>query len=472
MSSRFEIARSDRPILAHLAALSLLCSWAYGGQAGWVREVTQWLGTVGAIMFAHRARAKFQGSFMAGARMYAWIWPLALFDLLTLVACLNPSFRETVLRGESHLVVQDPPFAWLPSSADPRAALQELWLWNGVILSCANIAHVVSRHSLRLFLAVNVGNAAVLAVYGIFQKITAASGLWFGLEPSPNVFFFATFIYHNHWGAFSLANLAACLGLVAHHWIRGKEEGDRHSPVLAGLLTALLIMATLPLSGSRSCTAIGGVVLGVSCIYLLCLKPREQRLGATRSQRSILLTLGLAGAIAAIFFLAKPVIETRVRHTVQQLEAVQANPEQDSRLQLYRDTWRAAMDRPWFGWGLDSYSRVFQIYNSQRPDEPWFKVRYFTEAHSDWLQSLAESGFVGTALLVWIGIAGLTRNWWRPAGSSLPQFLLGGCAVMLAYAWVELPFANLSVMVAFWTLYFAGNRLATLDQPPPEKDTR
>jgi hypothetical protein len=37
-----------------------------------------------------------------------------------------------------------------------------------------------------------------------------------------------------------------------------------------------------------------------------------------------------------------------------------------------------------------------------------------------------------------------------------------GCALVALYAWVEFPFANGAVMIAFWTVYFAALRYATL----------
>jgi hypothetical protein len=39
-----------------------------------------------------------------------------------------------------------------------------------------------------------------------------------------------------------------------------------------------------------------------------------------------------------------------------------------------------------------------------------------------------------------------------------------GCGLVALYAWVEFPFANGAVMIAFWTVYFAALRHATLEQ--------
>ena len=44
--------------------------------------------------------------------------------------------------------------------------------------------------------------------------------MYFGHYPTRQVFFFSTFIYHNHWGAFAVLMTAVCLGLVWRYGLR------------------------------------------------------------------------------------------------------------------------------------------------------------------------------------------------------------------------------------------------------------
>jgi len=88
-----------------------------------------------------------------------------------------------------------------------------------------------------------------------------------------------------------------------------------------------------------------------------------------------------------------------------------------------------AAQKPWFGWGLESYAHVFRIFNTQRTAESQWWVVFYAEAHNDWLQALAEVGFVGTGLLAllvllpfapcpgggWLGCAALSSRRVRPA---------------------------------------------------------
>ncbi len=48
---------------------------------------------------------------------------------------------------------------------------------------------------------------------------------------------------------------------------------------------------------------------------------------------------------------------------------------------------------------------------------------------------------------------------WR----SLTLYSLLGCGLILAYAWVEFPFGNVAVTLAWWTCWFSAVRIAQLD---------
>jgi O-antigen ligase len=325
---------------------------------------------------------------------------------------------------------------------------------------------------LRSVLLVLGGNAVALAVFGTFEKLSGAGGLWFGLVPSPNPKFFSTFIYHNHWGAFTLLNTAVCLGLLFHHVRRGGQRDIWHSPVLLGALATLLLAATIPLSASRSCTALLSVLLFGALLHhtaRLIRRRRERHESAALPAAGLVLAALLA--TAAIAYLGREVIAQRARLTTEQLGAIAKEETLNSRLTVYRDTWRMAAVKPWFGWGLESYAHVFRIYNTQRATESWFGTPFYAEAHNDWFQSLAEVGFVGTGLLALLVFLPLHSVPWRQVESMLPRYLLAGDALVLLYAWVEFPFANPAVMLTFWVILFCAVRYATLSLPAQRQHT-
>ncbi|MBI2498473.1 MAG: O-antigen ligase family protein [Opitutae bacterium] len=458
-------------VILHFSSLLIFTAWAFGGQAPWVRQVIAGWGAVGVLLFiiGCATRAKSAGGDASWPAL-RHLWPLWLYDLLVGASCFNPSFRETVIAGQPVLVQGDPVW-WLPGAARPLMAWKELWQFNVIVLTCFNLCLVLPRRRLvRTVLFVMAGNAVVLAVFGTFQKLVHADGLWFGLVPSPNPRFFSTFIYHNHCGAFTLLNTAAGLGLLFHFLRRGGQRDIWHSPVPLGVVATLLLATSVPLSASRSCTVLTALLLFGALTHFLARLIRRRR---ERHESALLPAAGivLAALLAAgaIAWLSRDVIAQRARLTSQQVTRLAQEDTLNSRLTLYRDTWRMAAAKPVFGWGLESYAHVFRIYNSQRPVERWFDVPFYAEAHNDWLQSLAEVGFTGTGLLALLLLGPLLSVPWRRVSSVLPRYLLAGAAIVLLYAWVEFPFANPAVMLTFCASVACAVRYAALDvrdQPP------
>jgi O-antigen ligase len=162
------------------------------------------------------------------------------------------------------------------------------------------------------------------------------------------------------------------------------------------------------------------------------------------------------GGLTGIYLLARPVIEARYETTRMQIADIRTHGNVGAREQLYSDTWRMAREKPWFGWGLGSYALVFQTFNQQLSAEGW--VPFYAQAHSDWLQILAEVGAIGSLLLILLVLAPLSAALRSGRPGALAACLLAGCALLMVYAMVEFPFANPAVLIAFWTCFFAAIR--------------
>jgi O-antigen ligase len=120
-----------------------------------------------------------------------------------------------------------------------------------------------------------------------------------------------------------------------------------------------------------------------------------------------------------------------------------------------------AADKPVFGWGLESYGSIFLRYTSSRRSPDGF-ITVFVDAHSDWLQALAELGFAGTALLLLVGLLPLADTFRLRNVSAVSAWLLAGCGMIAAYAWVEFPFACPAVVATWWVLWFSALRTLQL----------
>lgn len=202
--------------LLHVGVLVVGVSWWFGGQSPGARQALLAWGSLGIILF-FTAWGRLREAGGDPWQPLRHLWPLAVFDLIVGIGCLNPSTATSLHQGEEMLAYITPRWPWLPSSALPALSFRELWQFNGIVLSCYNVLLVLQRRrTLRRLLALMALNALALAVFGTFQKLTRADGLFFGLVDSPQSYFFSSFVYHNHWGAFTLLNLAVCLGLLFH----------------------------------------------------------------------------------------------------------------------------------------------------------------------------------------------------------------------------------------------------------------
>lgn len=448
----------EKVVVGHVVVFILAASWAFGGNASFVRTPLLLWGSIGFLL----TLAALQNDAVRRSGRLRWLhclWPLLWLNIQVALSALNPSFQEMVTETGT-VRIPTSTVSWLPSAAVPALALNGLWWLNAVYVSAFNLVLVVQqRRALRLLtLAISI-NALVLAVLGTLQKLSGAKGLYFGLVASPNTSFFSTFIYHNHWGPFVVLSMAAWLGL-AWHYARRSDNRYRdffHSPSFLALVAVFFLACSIALSTSRSCSILTIVLLGAAGAHWLSKILRQRR----AYNESIALPLGLAGvasllAIGAIAWLSSPVLSARYAHTLRQIDEASSFSE-NSRTILYKDTWRMAAAKPWFGWGMGSYPTVFYNYNTQVSHKDKLPV-FYADAHSDWLQALAEFGWIGTLSLGALGAVPLLYLKRLKLVSYLPTYLLAACGLILAYAWVEFPFGNFAVVLLWWVSFFTAIR--------------
>ncbi len=458
-------------VLGHVGIFVVAITWAFGGAADWLRVYFGWWGGIGVLLTLTALQDR-EARREGWLRPLVWLWPLVAFNAFVLIGCLNPSFRHLKFGAES-VLVQDGARTWLPSSAQPDLGLGALALFDVTWISCFNLVLVVrQRRALRGLLLVVTGNALALAVFGTVQKLGHAKGLFFDAVPSPQKAFFSSFVYHNHWGAFVVLMLAASLGLTWHYARRNESRGFFHSPAFSGVVVMFFLAASVPLSTSRSCTILTVVLLGAALLHWLSRLVQKRR----HFRESIFLPvagalLAVAIAAAGIWQIAGESITVRLAKSREQLDDMRERGDIGSRRLLYRDTWRMARDKLWFGWGMGSYPHVFTLYNSQRSVDKL--PVFYRDAHSDWLQALAEHGLIGSTLLALCALVPLLRLKARHLASALPCYLLGGCGLLLLYAWIEFPFGNLAVNLMWWLCFFCAIHYARLldrEARSPAKD--
>jgi O-antigen ligase len=463
-SSSFERAL-ERIAVAHTGILLVATTWGFGGNAAWIRP---WLAAWGSLSLPLILAARWAQPRSAAAPILRWLWPLGLFNALALAACLTPGFRAMADGADVVLIPLRVP-AWRPSAALPSLVLPNLWIFDAVYLAAFNLALAVrGRRLWRGFFLCVTANAVALAVFGTLQKLSGASGLYFGLVKSPQSYFFASFIYDNHWGAFIVLMTAATLGLVGRYAARSPADEFFRTPAFAGLVAILFLVATVPLSGARVCTALLFVLLTGGYARAMNRMIKSRRRNGEPVARPLAGTLFAAAlALAAIWSIAGENIAQRFAKTQEQVALMRAQGGIGNRSALYANTWRMAKDRLWFGWGTGSYPHVFTLYNTQQPNPLDHLPVFYHDAHSDWLQSLAEHGLVGTLLLGLCAVIPLAAAGARHLAAPLPCFLLAGCALVFLYAAIEFPFGNVAVVLSWWLCFFGAIRYAQLRPTAP-----
>ena len=454
----------ERLTIVQASVFVIAATWAFGGQAEWVKGPLAAWGTLGAfIAMAAMLRPSPGASYL---HVVVTLAPLVAFNAIVLVATTNPALREIHFGLETSLaIVGGRPDR--PSSALPEAARTALWHLDAIWVSCYNIYLVVRhRRALRLLTLIAIMNALALAVFGTAQKLLGATGIFFGAVPSPQKYFFASFVYHNHWGSFIVLMMGGCVGLTWHFFRRRESRDFFHSPASGGLVTLLLLAATVPLSASRSCTVISAFILAGAFLHFALYLARARR----RYNESVVLPIAAAAvaagvAIAAIVYLGRDTIAVRTALTREQLQQARSAAVKNSRIQLYEDTVHMGDQKPWFGWGMASYPHVFVFYNT-RQSVDGLPV-YYHDAHSDWLQAYAEHGLIGTALLGASAIIPLVMSRRKIFNNSLSTYLLAGCAVVVLYSWVEFPFGNFAVVLSWWFCFWIAIQYSRLTATRP-----
>lgn len=264
----------------------------------------------------------------------------------------------------------------------------------------------------------------------------------------------------------SLANYLA-MGLVTGLALTvidpsGQSGKARLGPWLhhraAEAIGTLLITATLLSTGSR--LGLMAAIFGAFTLLLLMRKMRRQG-AVARVARAARRGRGWILLATALLLLG---LATRFDATLDRLAF--AHVDLDQRRALYTQTLLMIWERPWLGYGLDSFSIVFEAFHAPglRSDRSW------QAPHNTVLTHWAEMGvLLGYLPLVIWGLA-VTSLWQRRRGAQTPLVVLVALAVIALQSLhamgdfaLEIP-ANTYVTTALIALGLAAHRPKTGDR--------
>ncbi|MCZ6626160.1 MAG: O-antigen ligase family protein [Deltaproteobacteria bacterium] len=140
---------------------------------------------------------------------------------------------------------------------------------------------------------------------------------------------------------------------------------------------------------------------------------------------------------------------------LQSMLDVETDTDAQLRFAIWANTIAIFKDHPFLGVGKGNFQFIYPLYSHRVIKDPSFSVEVkAAEAHNDYLQLLAEIGFVGTGAFLWILIL-LARKYWRGLKANFqPSILAVGFALaaILLEAFWDFPFAH-PVPTAFFWIY-------------------
>ena len=339
---------------------------------------------------------------------------------------------------------------WAPISLYPHATRVE---WLRLFTYCAFfmliLRHFRHKAQLQRLLIVWAVVASMEGLYGLLQVLAHSGQIW-SWSPAYYKGGTGTFIYRNHFGAYLAASTLVALGWLVALFAAYAPIGTRPTwrarlaylgrekqlPAFFFLFFAILIMASsLMVSASRGAILAFFFTLAIAQILLIIRR---------KAKRSLTLILGLVFAGVIVVFS----IYIGMQSTVERFTTLGVS--WPKRWDLAVGAWRLASGFPLTGSGWGSFEQVFPPYQPF-----WVVGKIVDHAHNDWLEILAETGWMGLALVAvatiffWRRVALL----WKQQKHSNFKWVAAGClaaAVCLAiHALADFPFRTPAVALAW-----------------------
>ena len=282
----------------------------------------------------------------------------------------------------------------------------------------------------------------LVAGFGILQHLTFNGKLYWFREMRYGGIPFGPYVNRNHFASF--AYLIIPMSLVP--LVLGKVRKERL--VIVGILAIIPLAATF-LSASRG--GIISIVAEFAFLMIVLLVRRSAGKHVLVGAAVLALTLLLVSWIGVKQILARFA-------SLQTLEVSESK-----RASMHHGAWRIFTDYPVLGSGLGTLQIVYPPYETQ------YDGKIVNHAHNDYLEALAETGFLGGLCCAWF-LATLFRSGFenivRPSSAFAGVLHLAGltaCSGFLVHAFVDF---NLHIP-ANALLFFIMALLATSDIQPP-----
>ena len=318
-----------------------------------------------------------------------------------------------------------------------------------LVFFAAAYTHINSAFRLRRIVTVVITFGAVMAFFGILQRLASPEGIY-GWRPTPQAIPFASFVNQHHFAAFMEMTIGLTLALLVG---RGTEKDKRLLLIIAVVLMGIAILLTGSRGGVLSLLGVVGFVLLTNFLRKSGTDeeelPREER--RARFKRNLGLIGGGLGLVivllSAVLLLGGDAPLSRGIGLTTQADV------SNGRLHFWSVGLQIFLAHPIIGAGLDAFGTAFPLYDT------WNGAYRVEQAHNDYLQILADAGILGF-ICVAAFIFLLFKQGLRRIGAEHSHFrrsvavgALAGCFGILIHSFFDFPLRTPSN--AFFFLLFA-----------------
>ena len=367
--------------------------------------------------------------------------PVWFFLLQFLAGAGRQPLGTTTQDGAVFIAFDIPPGVWLPVSTSAGTAWPAALGFCGIHIVAVGLFLIPKSRAFFERLMPYLCLSAVLpAVFGYLQHALNA-GKPLLTKGTGAGDFFGFFPYEGHWAAFAILWTCACISMALL-----TTRYDDSPPFIASTGPWYLTGGTLLGASAFLVEARWPAVFLMLAYATMMLLFAVNLLSAKRdpNRKSIALCCGLIGIASfasGIFRIFQHEADPLVGNSLKQA------------------AWEMFLDRPWFGWGMDSFGFLLPFYNNDLLME-----NNYERAGSDALQFLAEIGIFGLIpplLLLSFLIGRYLRG--RHNIQLTNQFLTGlGAVIILAF--FDSPFMAPAVFYSFVVLLFVALRWADISR--------
>lgn len=469
--------RRTNPRLLAVSICALLgwSAWARGGTVVALQGPLPWLGLAILVFLAvDRWNGRSQSADCADAPSPAHrslsavilFWAGLAFLVLLWVQWWNAGRHPYFHPFEQRWVFTPPPHSGLPWAVE-RGDAAEMFRWFfpawAVMLALKCTRYPVwLAGRVAWFL---VGNAGVLAAFGIIQALSGTTRL-FWITPMRD-HFFASFGYENHAASYFAMLFALVTGMLLEGLRSTKAEmgGPRarvaKAPITIASFCAVLCLAGMALSFSRAGMAL---VVGLSGVALI-LAARLFWPKISIAQRVAVVAGTVMGMVTFFFAVASVGGPAMLR------EASKLTTNFDVRAFMMHSAFQMWEANPWFGVGGWGYRHFLPVYALAHPGTK-LSLGY-ANVHNDALQFLCEFGVVGFVLMLVTLLAfawPLLRRLRKPFTPGLA--LMGtGLLAVLFHSQIDLPFRSPGILYA-WLAVVGVSPLILRSRPTVKNHAR